>query len=89
MREFIDGHEAVTPEDHAELALALWLGEDDETPGERAARLDAARGIFVEDPELAACAARAAALFLDGRAALLGCLLPVRARHGSVREAAA
>ncbi len=56
MKTFIAGHEARTTNDALELALgtplALWLGEDGETEQERAARLDAARDILADDPEL-------------------------------------
>lgn len=56
MKTFIAGHEARTVDDALELALgtplALWLGVDDETNQERAARLDAARDILADDPEL-------------------------------------
>ncbi len=54
MKDYIGRHTAHSTADFLELALgtpvALWLGEDDETPEERAARLDAARDILADDP---------------------------------------
>ncbi|WP_419996367.1 hypothetical protein [Streptomyces boninensis] len=56
MRSYVSGHQAVSAEDFAELALGtppeLWLGVPNESPAERAARLDAARDILAEWPEL-------------------------------------
>ncbi|MEU4968485.1 hypothetical protein [Streptomyces smyrnaeus] len=56
MRSFIAGHEGVNENDALELALGtpleLWLGVDGESAEERAARLDAARDILAEEPEL-------------------------------------
>ncbi|MET9860603.1 hypothetical protein ABZY93_15025 [Streptomyces smyrnaeus] len=56
MKSFIAGHEVVTEDDALELALGtpleLWLGVADESAEERAARLDAARDILAEEPEL-------------------------------------
>ncbi len=57
MKTFIAGHQAHDTTDFLELALgtpvALWLGEENETDEERAARLDAARDILADDPNLA------------------------------------
>ncbi|MCQ4044654.1 hypothetical protein ACFOSC_18095 [Streptantibioticus rubrisoli] len=56
MRTFIAYHETISASEFIELAVGivpeLWLGEDDESPEERAARLDAARDILTDDPEL-------------------------------------
>ncbi|WP_433890708.1 hypothetical protein [Streptomyces sp. CA-111067] len=56
MRDFIGPHTALTTDDFLELALgtplALWLGEDGETPDERAAREAAGRDILADDPGL-------------------------------------
>ncbi|MDI5971860.1 hypothetical protein POF50_021415 [Streptomyces sp. SL13] len=56
MKDYIGRHTAHSTTDFLELALGtpldLWLGEDDETPEERAGRLDAARDILADDPEL-------------------------------------
>ncbi|MFE1358371.1 hypothetical protein [Streptomyces harbinensis] len=56
MRSYIGTHEVQTDDDFVELALGtdpeLWLGVDGETAEERAARLDAARDILADDPEL-------------------------------------
>ncbi|NGN64115.1 hypothetical protein G5C51_09385 [Streptomyces sp. A7024] len=56
MRSYVSGHQAVTDEDFAELALGtpleLWLGAEGETAEERAARLDAGRDILTDNPAL-------------------------------------
>ncbi|MFF0759477.1 hypothetical protein ACFYWH_05480 [Streptomyces sp. NPDC003737] len=54
MKYIVAGHQAVSDAEFAELALGtpieLWLGVEDESDEERAARLDAARDILA-DPE--------------------------------------
>lgn len=56
MKNFIGAHHAANYDEFAELALGtppeLWLGVEGETNEERAARLDAARDILTDDPEL-------------------------------------
>ncbi|MEU7418682.1 hypothetical protein [Streptomyces antibioticus] len=56
MRTYIGGHQAVSVEEFAELALGtpveLWLGVEGETDEERAAREDAARDILADHPEM-------------------------------------
>ncbi|GHJ36032.1 hypothetical protein [Streptomyces sp. TS71-3] len=52
MRHFIGHREIVTGDDTLRFALDLWLGPGDETPEERAARLDAGRQILADDPDL-------------------------------------
>ncbi|MDQ1068797.1 hypothetical protein [Streptomyces canus] len=56
MRTYIGRQQAVSAEDFAELALGtpieLWLGVKGESDEERAARLDAARDILAEHPEM-------------------------------------
>lgn len=56
MKHFIDGQEVVTEAEIAELALGtppeLWLGVAGESAEEREARIDAARGIFADEPQL-------------------------------------
>ncbi|PGH49315.1 hypothetical protein [Streptomyces sp. Ru87] len=65
MKFIVAGHSAVTATEFAELALGtpleLWLGEDNETEEERAARLDAARDILADDPGLPDRVSRVAA----------------------------
>lgn len=46
------GDSLIAASDALEFALDLWLGPDEETEEERAARLDAARDILAYDPEL-------------------------------------
>ncbi|MBV9023361.1 MAG: hypothetical protein JO362_06120 [Streptomycetaceae bacterium] len=56
MKDYIGRHEARSTADFIELALGtpaeLWLGEENETEEERAARLDAARDILADDPTM-------------------------------------
>ncbi|WP_333769828.1 hypothetical protein [Streptomyces sp. IBSBF 2435] len=56
MDDFIGPHRATTTNDFLELALGtpldLWLGEDNETDEQRAAREAAARDILADDPGL-------------------------------------
>jgi hypothetical protein len=56
MRTYIGHHQAVSTDEFVELALGtpveLWLGVEGETDEERAARLDAARDILADDPDL-------------------------------------
>ncbi|MDW4904599.1 hypothetical protein RB628_04390 [Streptomyces sp. ADMS] len=56
MRTYIGRQQAVSAADFMELALGtpveLWLGVEGESEMERAARLDAARDILTENPEL-------------------------------------
>ncbi|MGW1491736.1 hypothetical protein [Streptomyces sp. NPDC002402] len=56
MRTYVGGHQAVSHDDFIELALGtpleLWLGVEGETAEEQAARLDAARDILAEYPDL-------------------------------------
>ncbi|MFD4117085.1 hypothetical protein ACFWSJ_26990 [Streptomyces niveus] len=56
MRIIVAGHTAVTADEFVELALGtpleLWLGVEGESEMERAARMDAARDILAENPEL-------------------------------------
>ncbi|WP_411575694.1 hypothetical protein [Streptomyces mutabilis] len=56
MRSYVGGHQAVSVDDFLELALGtpveLWLGVEGETEEERAVRLDAARDILADHPEM-------------------------------------
>ncbi|MFJ2651152.1 hypothetical protein ACIO1C_31075 [Streptomyces sp. NPDC087420] len=56
MKYIVAGHSAVTADEFVELALGtpveLWLGVEGENEMERAARMDAARDILADDPEL-------------------------------------
>ena len=72
MKNFIGTHHATTNDEFAELALGtppeLWLGIDGETDQERAARLDAARDILADDPELTGRLLVLAAELVEARA---------------------
>jgi hypothetical protein len=78
MRAYIGRHRVLTNTDLAELALGvgtdatLWLGDGDETPTERAARLDAALDILADDPDLAPAVAAVMAAALEEAPDLLG-----------------
>ncbi|MEW2082103.1 hypothetical protein [Streptomyces sp. NPDC005283] len=56
MRNIVAGHVAVTATEFVELAIGtpveLWLGVEGESEMERAARLDAARDILADNPDL-------------------------------------
>jgi hypothetical protein len=56
MQYIVAGHVAVTATDFVELALGtpveLWLGVEGESEMERAARMDAARDILADNPQL-------------------------------------
>ncbi|WP_413799617.1 hypothetical protein [Streptomyces iranensis] len=69
MKSFIGHHEVATDTDYLELALGtpleLWLGEEGESAKARTARLDAARDILADDPELYDHVVRLAARALD------------------------
>ncbi|WP_207931132.1 hypothetical protein [Streptomyces sp. 8K308] len=73
MRTFVGAHEARDGDEFIELALGtpleLWLGVEDETPEERAARLDAGRDILADDPGLIDRVTRVAALAIEEHAA--------------------
>ncbi|WP_346779909.1 hypothetical protein [Streptomyces sp. S3(2020)] len=81
MRNFVSGHQADTTHDFLELALGtpveLWLGVEGESEEERAARLDAARDILADDPELPDRAVQVAAKALDEAGLLRLSPLPV------------
>ncbi|MER6843106.1 hypothetical protein [Streptomyces platensis] len=68
MKTYIGRHQVLTDTDALELALGtpleLWLGEDDESDEEHAARLDAAHDILADDPDLYDRALRTAATVL-------------------------
>ncbi|MFI0909447.1 hypothetical protein [Streptomyces abikoensis] len=91
MKAFIGGHQVVTDDDFLELSLGtpleLWLGADDESPQERAARLDAARDILADQPELLDTLTRVAAEVAE----MAGACIPDRfatARLGRSRRTA-
>ncbi|GGJ36589.1 hypothetical protein [Streptomyces brasiliensis] len=89
MRTYIGGHQAVSVKDFIELALGtpveLWLGEEGETSEERAARLDAARDILADNPELPDDVARIAAEVIEAHAPELFNVVPLARPAGRRR----
>ncbi|MDN3284284.1 hypothetical protein QWL27_00525 [Streptomyces thermocarboxydus] len=89
MRAYIGGHQAVSVNDFIELALGtpaeLWLGEEGETEQERAARLDAARDILADNPELPDDVARIAAEVIEAHAPELFNVVPLTRSAGRRR----
>lgn len=81
MRAYIGGHQAISVNDFIELALGtppeLWLGEEGETEEERVARLDAARDILADNPELPDDVARIAAEVIEAHAPELFTVVPL------------
>ncbi|MFJ5802975.1 hypothetical protein [Streptomyces decoyicus] len=96
MKTYIGRHQVLTDTDALELALGtpleLWLGEDNESDEERAARLAAARDILDDVPGLYDRAIQAAADTLDrtpGLIALAGAIRSVSTKRGAPRTAVA
>ncbi|MFF1450684.1 hypothetical protein ACFVYF_21455 [Streptomyces sp. NPDC058274] len=94
MRTFIGRQQAISTEDFAELALGtpveLWLGVDGETDEERAARLDAARDILADSPDLADDLVRMAAQVIEDNPDLFDVIPLARpARRRSARRGVA
>ncbi|WP_432010458.1 hypothetical protein [Streptomyces cucumeris] len=75
MKSFIGHHQVATDTDYLELALGtpleLWLDEEGESAEERAARLDAARDILADEPELLDRVTRIAAAAIEPHAPTL------------------
>lgn len=92
MRTFIGGQEAVSATEFIELALGtpveLWLGVEGETEEERAARLDAARDILAENPNLPDDVSRIAAEVIETYAPELFNVIPIGRPFGAVRRTA-
>ncbi|WP_371662601.1 hypothetical protein [Streptomyces sp. NBC_00280] len=95
MRTYIGGHRAVSTNDFIELALGspveLWLGVEGESEMERAARLDAARDILAEHPELPDDLVRLAAGVVEAHPELFDIVPLARfaGRRGNFRKGAA
>ncbi|MCP3820317.1 hypothetical protein NLX86_20100 [Streptomyces sp. A3M-1-3] len=81
MRTYIGGHLAVSSNDFVELALGtpveLWLGVEGESEEERAARLDAARDILADNPNLPDDVSRVAAEAIEAYAPELFNVVPL------------
>jgi hypothetical protein len=91
LRTYIGHQQAISAADFAELALGtpveLWLGVEGETDEERAARLDAARDILADDPDLPDNLIRMAAQVIEENPDLFDVVPMVRpARRRSVRK---
>ncbi|MFD8570925.1 hypothetical protein [Streptomyces sp. NPDC059639] len=93
MRTYIGGHQAVSDIDFVELALGtpveLWLGVEDESEMDRAARLDAARDILAENPDFPDHAIRVAAEVIEEHAPELFNVVPMARRRDARKGAAA
>ncbi|WP_327235741.1 hypothetical protein OG349_18965 [Streptomyces sp. NBC_01317] len=97
MRSIVAGHVAVTATEFVELALGspldLWLGVAGESEMERAARLDAARDILADEPDLPDRVSRVAAEAIEAFAPELFNVTPlaprVTARRRNSRKGAA
>ena len=94
MRTYVGHQQAVSAEDFAELALGtpveLWLGVEGESDEERAARLDAARDILADDPNLPDDLIRIAAQIIEDNPDLFDVIpLAHPARRRSVRKGVA
>ncbi|WP_326598084.1 hypothetical protein [Streptomyces sp. NBC_01803] len=93
MRTFIGAHEALDDDDFIELALgtplALWLGEENESEEERAARMDAARDILADDPGLFNRVSQLAVRAIGAQAPNLLAVLPLRPAARRTRKAVA
>ncbi|MBW5484062.1 hypothetical protein [Streptomyces bambusae] len=91
MRTYIGGQEAVSVNEFIELALGtpleLWLGVEGESEEERAARLDAARDILADNPDLPDDVSRIAARVIEARAPELFNVVPLMQRPASRRTA--
>jgi Lon protease-like protein len=90
MRTFIGGHQVVSDTDFIELALGtpveLWLGVEGESEMERAARLDAARDILADNPNLPDDVSRVAAEAIESFAPELFNVLPLPASKAARRR---
>lgn len=82
MRTYIGGQEAVSVDEFIELALGtpleLWLGVEGESAEERAARLDAARDILADNPDLPDDVSRVAAQVIEANVPELFNVAPLR-----------
>lgn len=91
MRTYIGGQEAVSVNEFIELALGtpleLWLGVEGESEEERAARLDAARDILAENPDLPDDVSRIAAQVIEVNAPELFNVVPLMRRPAGRRPA--
>ncbi|MEU9357452.1 hypothetical protein AB0D35_04935 [Streptomyces sp. NPDC048301] len=91
MKNIVAGHVAASTTEFIELALGtpldLWLGVEGESEMERAARLDAARDILADNPDLPDRVSQVAAEAIEAHAPELFnvALLPAR-RAASRRQ---
>ncbi|MEV0036585.1 hypothetical protein [Streptomyces sp. NPDC050804] len=90
MRIIVAGHTAVTPGEFVELALGtpldLWLGVEGESEMERAARMDAARDILADEPELPDRVSQVAAEAIEAFAPDLFNVVPLPLSRATARR---
>lgn len=95
LRTFVAGHQALNTNDFVELALGtpveLWLGVEGESEMEREARMDAARDILADNPDLPDTVSRIAAEAIEAYAPELFNVVPLGRPAGrrAVRKGAA
>ncbi|MET7646116.1 hypothetical protein ABZS83_21305 [Streptomyces sp. NPDC005426] len=90
MRMYIGRHEAVSDTDFVELALGtpldLWLGVEGESAMEAAARMDAARDILTDNPDLPDRVSRVAAEAIEAFAPEIFNVIPLPTRRPARRR---
>ncbi|MEU2585626.1 hypothetical protein ABZ612_22240 [Streptomyces avermitilis] len=95
LRTFVAAHEVLNTNDFVELALGtpveLWLGVEGESEMEREARMDAARDILADNPDLPDAVSRIAAEAIEAYAPELFNVVPLTRPAGrrAVRKGAA
>lgn len=97
MKNIVAGHVAASAHEFVELALGtppeLWLGVEGESEMERAARMDAARDILADHPDLPDRVSQVAAQAIEAFAPDLFNVIPLPtrpvARRRSSRKGAA
>jgi hypothetical protein len=86
LRTYVAGHEALTASEFVELAVGtpveLWLGVEGESEMEREARMDAARDILADNPELPDAVSRIAAEAIEAYAPELFNVVPLARSAG-------
>ncbi|MFI5862901.1 hypothetical protein [Streptomyces sp. NPDC051546] len=90
MRTYIGTREALSTDEFIELALGtpieLWLGVEGESEEERVARLDAARDILAEFPNLPDDVSQVVAQVIEAHAPELFNIVPLAPRPAARRR---